>query len=110
MHSGPKIDIVPMRATWRQPVGMARLRPAVRPRSGASSAASSSSSPGPPVRNSASGSTMPPEAAPTACASVSRPWVSSASSSRALNGGIPSGRLTPSQAGSGWERLGSWAG
>ncbi len=34
MHSGPKIDMVPMRATWRQPVGIFRVLPRPRARPG----------------------------------------------------------------------------
>ena len=60
MHSGPTIVMEPIRATWRHPVGMARMRPRPRARPGSSSSAVM---PGPPVTNPARGSAMPPTAA-----------------------------------------------
>ena len=57
MHSGPTIVMEPIRATWRQPVGMPRTLPRPRARPGSSSSAVT---PGPPATKPTRGSAMPP--------------------------------------------------
>ena len=74
MHSGPTIVMEPIRATWRQPMGMTRVRPGLRAGPGTSSSVA-----GTPAANPAMGPATLSWSAASASASTASP-------SSALNG------------------------